>query len=163
RDRVLRYQGVDIDPVNWGWLCDKGRFGFEAIENGERLGSPLVRDGDKLVEASWPVALDRAAGAPPEGLLGGGARAPPAAAAGLTNEDASAWAKLAKSVIGTDSVDAQLGDGLDPQLVVGLPAATIDEACSADTLLVLGADLKEELPVLYLRVRDAITKRRLRV
>src|SRR6478735_1588259 len=22
RDRVLRYSGVDIDPVNWGWLCD---------------------------------------------------------------------------------------------------------------------------------------------
>ena len=32
RNRVLRYQGVDIDPVNWGWLCDKGRFGFEAVE-----------------------------------------------------------------------------------------------------------------------------------
>jgi NADH-quinone oxidoreductase subunit G len=30
RNQVLRYQGVDIDPVNWGWLCDKGRFGFEA-------------------------------------------------------------------------------------------------------------------------------------
>ena len=26
RNELLRYQGVDIDPVNWGWLCDKGRF-----------------------------------------------------------------------------------------------------------------------------------------
>ena len=32
RNEILRYQGIDIDPVNWGWLCDKGRFGFEAIE-----------------------------------------------------------------------------------------------------------------------------------
>ena len=31
RNRVLRYQGVDSDPVNWSWLCDKGRFGFEAV------------------------------------------------------------------------------------------------------------------------------------
>ncbi|MEY2405529.1 MAG: NADH-quinone oxidoreductase subunit, partial [Acidimicrobiaceae bacterium] len=30
RNHVLRYQGIDIDPVNWGWLCDKGRFSFEA-------------------------------------------------------------------------------------------------------------------------------------
>src|SRR3954462_9439520 len=28
RNEVLRYVGVDIDPVNWGWLCDKGRFDF---------------------------------------------------------------------------------------------------------------------------------------
>jgi NADH-quinone oxidoreductase subunit G len=31
RDELVRYQGVDIDPVNWGWLCDRGRFYFEAI------------------------------------------------------------------------------------------------------------------------------------
>ena len=45
----------------------------------------------------------------------------------------------------------------------GLPIATIDEACAAGTLLVLAPDLKEELPVLYLRVRDAVEKHRLRV
>ena len=42
-------------------------------------------------------------------------------------------------------------------------SATIDEACAAGTLLVLAPDLKEELPVLYLRVRDAVEKHRLRV
>ena len=43
RNHILRYQGVDIDPVNWGWLCDKGRFDFEAIESDERLSEPLIR------------------------------------------------------------------------------------------------------------------------
>ena len=57
------------------------------------------------------------------GVLGG---------ARLSNEDAYAWAKLAKAVIGTDSVDAQLGDGLPPEVVLGLPRATIDETCAAD-------------------------------
>ena len=42
RDEVLRYLGVDIDPVNWGWLCDKGRFGFEAVNSPERLTDPVV-------------------------------------------------------------------------------------------------------------------------
>ena len=37
RNEILRYQGVDVDPVNWGWLCDKGRFGFEV---GEQRRSP---------------------------------------------------------------------------------------------------------------------------
>ena len=164
RNRVLRYQGVDIDPVNWGWLCDKGRFAFEAIESGQRLSAPLVREDDDLVESGWAPALERAAlairtavtdGGPASVAVIGGAR--------LTNEDCYAWVKLAKGVIGTDNVDAQLGDGLTAELVVGLPAATIDEACAAGTLLVLAPDLKEELPVLYLRVRDAVEKRGLRV
>ena len=41
--------GVDVDPVNWGWLCDKGRFGYEAVTADDRLGEPLVRQGDDLV------------------------------------------------------------------------------------------------------------------
>ncbi len=67
------------------------------------------------------------------------------------------WAKLTKGVIGTDHVDAQLGDGLDPEVALGLPAATIDEVCQAGgTVVLLGPDLKEELPVLFLRLRDAV-------
>ena len=33
RDELVRYLGVDSDPVNWGWLCDRGRFGFEATNS----------------------------------------------------------------------------------------------------------------------------------
>ncbi|EQD47255.1 NADH-quinone oxidoreductase, chain G, partial [mine drainage metagenome] len=75
--------------------------------------------------------------------------------ANLVNEDAYAWVKLAKSVICTDSVDASLGDGIDAELLATLDRATVDEACSAQCLLLLCGDLREELPVLYLRVREA--------
>ena len=74
----------------------------------------------------------------------------------LTNESAYAWAKLAKGIIGTDSVDAQLGDGLPADLVLGLPRATIDAACAAPVLITLAGDLREELPVLFLRLREAV-------
>ena len=60
----------------------------------------------------------------------------------LTNEGAYAWAKLAKGVLGTDSVDAQLGDGLPAEVVLGLPRATIDQAASADTVILLSGDLR---------------------
>ncbi|HMG41257.1 MAG TPA: NADH-quinone oxidoreductase subunit NuoG [Acidimicrobiales bacterium] len=159
RNQVLRYQGVDLEPVNWGWLCDKGRFGFEAVDSDERLGSPLLRDEGLLLEpASWSAALERATTAlqqgidrsGPEGVaVLGGSR--------LTNEDAYAWVKLAKGVIGTDNVDCQLDDGLPAELVVGLPRATIDEVCApGGVVLLIGPDPKEELPVLYLRLRHAI-------
>jgi NADH-quinone oxidoreductase subunit G len=155
-NRLIRHLGVDSEPVNHGWLCDKGRFGYEMTDSPARLRQPLVRRGDALVETSWNEALDvaaqglrrvRDASGPGALAVLGGAR--------LANEDAYAWAKLAKSVLGTDNVDCQMGDGLPAELVLGLPRATIDEACGAGAVVLLAPDLKEELPVLYLRLREA--------
>ncbi|MGI9118764.1 MAG: molybdopterin oxidoreductase family protein, partial [Acidimicrobiales bacterium] len=160
-NRLVRKLGVDVDPVNWGWLCDKGRFDFEAVNSDDRLGTPLVREAgqEDLAPTSWADALARATegisqaklrrGSDSIAMLGG---------ARCTNEDAYAWAKLARTVLGTDSIDAQLGDGLPAETVLGLPRATIDSACAADTILLLGPDLKEELPVLYLRLRHAVVE-----
>lgn len=155
-NRVTRRLGLDSDPVNHSFLCDKGRFDFEALSSPERISAPLVRSGSELVEVSWSEALKAAASGlrdvleqkGPEGIgFLGGAR--------LANEDAYAWAKLAKSVIGTDSVDAQLADGLPADAILGLPRATIDQMCSAKVVLVINANLREELPILFMRLRRA--------
>jgi NADH-quinone oxidoreductase subunit G len=163
-NRLVRHLGVDVDPVNWGWLCDKGRFSFEAVNSDDRIGAPQVRGGDALAETGWAEALTAAA----EGLQGAIDRHGSGAVAviggsRLTNEDAYAWSKLARTVLGTDNVDCQLGDGLPAELVLGLPRATIDEACRADVLVTFTADPKEELPVLFLRLRDAVLERGLRL
>jgi len=160
RDELVRYLGVDIDPVNHGWLCDKGRYDFEWVASEARLVVPLVRDPSddtELVASSWNLALDAAADAVADAVAAGG---PDSVAllggARLSNEAAYLWSKLARSVIGTDNVDCQLDDGLPADAVLGLPRATIDDTCSAATILLLGPDPKEELPVLYLRLRDAV-------
>ncbi|MGA7758649.1 MAG: NADH-quinone oxidoreductase subunit NuoG [Ilumatobacteraceae bacterium] len=162
RDELLRYQGVDSDPVNWGWLCDRGRFNFEAVNSEHRLTAPMVETGNGLVETSWSAALRAAASMVNDALAAGG----PESVAVLggargTNEDAYSWAQLADA-IGTPYRDAQLGDGL-PVDILGLERATIDDAANAATVILLGPDLKEELPVLYLRLRDAAEKRRSRI
>jgi NADH-quinone oxidoreductase subunit G len=157
RNQVLRVLGVDSDPVNWGWLSDKERFGFEALNSEMRLAAPLIRnDEDELKPTGWADALDRVvdelSSLVPDrmGVIGG---------ARLTNEAQYAWTKLAKGVLGTDNVDCQLGDGLPPELVLGLPRATIDRACRAGgTVVLLGPDPKEELGTLYLRLRHAIVE-----
>ncbi len=155
-NRLSRMLGLDSEPVNHGWLCDKGRFSVDAVNSENRLTTPLVRHDGELVEATWGEALDAAAsglmsardlhGAETIAVVGG---------ARLTDEDAYAWAKLAKGVLGTDNVDCQMGDGLPAEVVLGLPRATIDEAAWADTVILLAADLKEELPVLHLRLLSA--------
>ncbi|MBI00468.1 MAG: hypothetical protein CL467_07730 [Acidimicrobiaceae bacterium] len=60
-------------------------------------------------------------------------------------------------MLGTDHVDAQLGDGLPAEVVLGLPRATIDRACTpGGTIVLLGPDPKEELGALFLRLRHAV-------
>ncbi len=178
-NRLTRLLGIDSDPVNHGWLCDKGRFidvapevaDFPAVAEGSdedgpvrrpghgaRVSQPLVRKGEELVAVGWGEALAAAArglrraadGGPGSiGVLGG---------ARLTNEGAYAWAKLAKGALRTDSVDAQLGDGLPAEMVLGLPRATIDEAGAARVVVVVAGDLREELPIVFLRLREAATE-----
>ena len=154
RDELTRYLGVDSDPVNWGWLCDRGRFNFEAVNSDARLAGPLVRGEGGLAATSWNVAMTAASQLVTEALAAGG----PGSIAVLggargTNEDAYAWAALADA-LAVPHRDAQIADGLPAELLL-LPRATIDEAAAASTVVLLGPDLKEELPVLYLRLRHA--------
>jgi NADH-quinone oxidoreductase subunit G len=156
-NRLVRLLGVDSEPVNHGWLCDKGRYGIEWIHADSRIREPQVRAAGELKEVSWPDALDAAAehirsatnkgGANTIALLGG---------ARGTNEDAYAWAMLAKGVIGTDHVDAQMGDGLPADFVLGMPRAEIADLDRASAIVLLAGDLEEDVPVLALRVRRAV-------
>ncbi len=161
RDRLVRINGVDADPVNWSWLCDAGRFGFEATNSEDRVTEPMRRDpGGSFEPLRWSAALagvaDTLRSADPQRVaVLGGAR--------LSDESAYAWAALAKGVIGTDHVDAQLGDGL-PAAVLDLPGATIDEVCApGGTVLYVGPDPKEELPVLFLRLKHAAERDGVRI
>jgi len=154
---LTRLIGVDSDPVNWGWLCDKGRFAYASSTSPSRIAVPMVRRGDELVEASWADALSAAAaGLEAARNAGGGSSIGIIGGARLSNEDAYVWAKVARTVLGTDNVDAQLGDGLPAETVLGLPRATIDQTASAPLVITLGPDIKDELAVLYLRLRHAV-------
>ena len=154
RNKVLRVLGVDCDAVNWGWLSDKERFAFEAFNSDARLAAPLLRTDGRLEPVGWGVAFEQVCDAlvgadPARVAVIGGSR--------LNNEAQYAWAKLAKGVIGTDHVDAQLGDGLPAAVVLGLPRATIDDACRpGGTIILCGPDPKEDLGALYLRLRHAV-------
>jgi NADH-quinone oxidoreductase subunit G len=167
-NRLTRLLGVDSDPVNHGWLCDKGRFTLEAIDANEdstdplkastRITQPMVRRNGELVVVGWGEALTtaamllREATASPDGVgaIGGAA---------LTNEGAFAWERFVRGVLHSENIDSQYGDGLDAVLLQSLPRATIDEAASAKVVVTLTGDLREELPVLFLRLRESAVQK----
>jgi NADH-quinone oxidoreductase subunit G len=163
-NRLTRLLGVDSEPINHGWLCDKGRFTIDAIDAHEgsfdalspstRLTEPMLRRDGELVAVGWGEALAEAATILREaaetpggvGAIGGAA---------LTNEGAFAWQRFVRGVLGSEHLDAQFGDGLDPALLAALPRATIDEAANARCVVTITGDLREELPILFLRLRES--------
>ena len=167
-NRLTRVLGVDSEPVNHGWLCDKGRFALDSIDGHQddvdvlsaatRIREPLIREAGVLVPATWGDALARAAT-----ILQDAASAPGGVGAiggaALTNEGAFAWERFVRGVLASDHMDAQYGDGLDGALLQALPKATIDEAANARVVVTLTGDLREELPVLFLRLRENFVKR----
>ncbi|KUK12796.1 MAG: Formate dehydrogenase alpha subunit [Moorella sp. 60_41] len=108
--KVVKVKGYENPEVNNGWLCVKGRFGFDYIHSPDRLTKPLIREGARgsgnFREATWEEALDLVArelreikeshGPDVLGFL---------CSAKCTNEENYLLQKLARGVMGTNNVD----------------------------------------------------------
>ena len=58
QEKVLRYLGIDNENVNQGWLCDKGRYGFEYIHSNNRIITPKVKVEGEFIDTTWKESLN---------------------------------------------------------------------------------------------------------
>jgi len=96
------------DNHNRGWLCVKGRFGYEFINSDDRLTTPMIRreKGGELEPASWEEAISLVVSKFSEIKEKHGADALAGlASARCTNEENYMFQKLFRSAIGTNNVD----------------------------------------------------------
>src|SRR5256885_5642777 len=167
RGKVLRRLAGDDPEVNEEWNCDKGRWGFQYATASDRITTPRVREHGVLREASWPEALARAAAglraakeAQGVGVLTGGR---------LTAEDAYAYAKFARVVLGTNDIDFRSRPLSDEETaflaanVVGVREVSYADLDAAPAVVLVGLEPEEECPILFLRLRKAHAKRRVPV
>src|SRR5690606_17850847 len=106
RGVVLRRLAGDDPVVNEEWITDKDRFAFTWQSAPDRLTTPLVRDeSGELVPTSWPEALEAAAEGLTAARAAGGVGVLPGGR--LTLEDAYAYAKFARTVLGTNDIDSR--------------------------------------------------------
>ncbi|MGH2683268.1 MAG: NADH-quinone oxidoreductase subunit NuoG, partial [Actinomycetota bacterium] len=150
--RVVRHLARDNYEVNDSWLCDKGRYAYRFVDR-DRLATPLLRDPG-LRPASFPEvfwAIAEAAKGGHVAFLGGGR---------LTDEDAYAMSKLARTAFGTNDLDHRFLGSPDVPVEVEQAAAagmpvTYRDVEQAQAILIVGLDTREELPILHLRIRKA--------
>ena len=174
RGKVLRRLAGDDPQVNEEWNCDKGRWAFTYATQGDRIAAPLVRDyaSGRLREASWTEAFERAAhglelarAEQGVGVLPGGR---------LTVEDAYAYSKFARVVLGTHDIDSRVRphspeeqDFLAAHVAgryAGQPGVvTYADLEQARTVLLAGFEPEEESPIVFLRLRKAVRRAGTRV
>ncbi|MBR7743268.1 NADH-quinone oxidoreductase subunit G [Phycicoccus sp. BSK3Z-2] len=174
RGTVLRRMAQADPAVNEEWNCDKGRWAFTYTQTGDRIEYPMVRDEDgELRVASWREALERAAeglkASSSAGVLVGGR---------VSAEDAYAYGKFARTVLGTNDVDFRarphsaeeadflgshvVGYGVDGASTQGIGVSYADLE-KAGTVLLVGFEPEDESPIVFLRLRKAFRKSRTRV
>src|SRR4051794_19016538 len=157
--KVMRVLARDNEEVDEGWLCDRGRYGFQVFHATERITQPLVRDGGELRPVSWERALSEArsaldkAGEKTAALVGGEA----------TNEEGYLVQFLMRNVLGSPHVDSRTGGPLDPEQALMLARPDLTARTSdldyAGAILVLDTELVDEMPILDLRVRKNARRR----
>jgi predicted molibdopterin-dependent oxidoreductase YjgC len=106
-DEVIRVDSRE-DNHNRGWLCVKGRFGFEFINSQERLKWPLIRrqKGGSFERATWGEALDFVAEKMTSIRDGHGSDSVGGlCSARCTNEENYLFQKLVRAGLGTNNVD----------------------------------------------------------
>ena len=155
-DRIIRGNNRDHSGINGEFLCIKGRYAFDFYEHPERLQAPLVRTNGKLEEVSWSQALDAVAQKFKQTLEGQGTFGV-IGSNHTTNEESFYLQKFAREVLGTNHIDHhRTGDVvtlLDALSGKTAKLATVADLYQTKAVLVLGADLALEHPLLSFQIR----------
>jgi NADH-quinone oxidoreductase subunit G len=154
--QIIRGNNRDRSGINGEFLCIKGRYAFDFVEHPERLQSPLIRAGDSFESASWSKAIEVIVAKFTEvkarngkfGVIGSNH---------TTNEENFFLAKLARQGLGTNNIDhhrtgdlATLFDALSGK---NSALATTADLYNAKAILIAGADLSQQHPLLAYQAR----------
>ena len=162
RGKLMRMVPRENEEINETWIADRDRFGFEGMYSPDRVSQPMVRIDGVLQAVDWELALTAAA----EGLqkvtaAHGGAAAGFLASPMATVEELYLLAQIARG-LHSGNIDHRLrqldfrAQGNDPAFPnLGIKIADIERL---DGVLVIGSNLRHEMPLLAHRIRKAAVR-----
>jgi NADH-quinone oxidoreductase subunit G len=153
-EKVKRVITRDNEDVDDGWICDKGRYGFEMFNAAERVTEPRTKGGNVV---SYEDAIAKAAA----GLKARDGKV--AAIVGdASNEEGFLVQEILRGALHSNSIDSRpaAGSAIGAILELASPArqAKVSDIDEADAILVLGTDPMGSSPILDLRIRKAIRR-----
>ncbi|HCF84792.1 MAG TPA: NADH dehydrogenase (quinone) subunit G [Ktedonobacter sp.] len=160
-DKIMRNVSRANDAIDDGWLCDRGRWGFEFVNSPQRLRTPMIRRNGQLSAVSWDQAFYLISSRLGDIINKHGKKAVGGiGSTRTTNEEAYLFQKLLRQVIGTPHVDHHHGYFPGPRdSMTGKPwmmTNSIAEIEQASHIVLIAADPYQRQPVLDLRIKKAM-------
>lgn len=155
RGTIVRRLAAEDPQVNEDWITDKDRFAFRWQNGPDRLKYPQIAG---VGNASWFAAIEAAAAglrkAKNIGVITGGR---------LTLEDAYAYSKFARVVLGTNNIDfrTDVASAEEAEFLASTVAGTGLGVTYADVekaghVLTVGLEAEDECGSLFLRLRKGV-------
>ena len=155
RGEVLRTVPRDNEAVNECWLSDRDRYSHQGMYAADRIGAPEVKRNGQWQATTWEDALQ---------FAGEALKKAPGSELGIlvhpatSNEEGDLLVRLARG-LGSAHVDHRLRqlDFADNAVAqpFALPVAEVEQVRAA---LLVGSDLRHEMPLLNHRVHQATKK-----
>jgi NADH-quinone oxidoreductase subunit G len=161
RGKLRRVVPRDNDAINESWISDRDRFSCHGIYSEDRLLAPRVKKNGAWSEVSWQEALETAAEMLRQAAAAGGGSVGTLASPSATLEELYLLGRITRH-LGSDNVDTRLrrrdfrDQAADPVLpTLGCRIAELDALAG---VLVVGSNLRMEVPIVAHRVRKAARK-----
>ena len=160
QNKMLRILGEDNEFTNQGWLSDKGRYNFEYLHSDKRIEAPLlVKNSNKELTINETMELISN-----EILTSDNPNISFIVGHNSTNEEYYALNKFAENLnkLENENTVSNINFYLsDDYLYNGFfnddySLGEIKDLDSADTIILWAQDIKDNLPTLYLRIKQAV-------
>jgi len=160
QNKMLRILGEDNEFTNQGWLSDKGRYNFEYLHSDKRIETPLlVKNSNKELTINETIELISN-----EILTSDNPNISFIVGHNSTNEEYYALNQFAGNLdkVENENTVSNINFYLsDDYLYNGFfnddySLGEIKDLDSADTIILWAQDIKDNLPTLYLRIKQAV-------
>ena len=158
-NQVMRVVPLENEDVNECWIADRDRFSYETLNSGERLTTPMIKQGGAWKTADWPTALEYVTRGLTQITVEHGAKSIGAlGSAHSTVEELHLLARLVRG-IGSENIDHRLRHA-DFSATGGVRwlGTSIASLSALQSVLVVGSFLRKDHPLFAQRIRQAARK-----
>ena len=164
-NRIIRANNRDHSGFNGEFLCVKGRFGWDFVNNDKRLTAPLIRRNGKQESGTWDEALGMTVDRLKTILAGNGPEAIAVLGSNrITNEESYLLGRFTRTVLGTNNLDhhrtadySSLVRALT-EAQAGDRYAAMEDIPQAPSVLLVGNDPTQQHPLLAYQIRQAVQR-----
>ncbi|MGB4357615.1 MAG: NADH-quinone oxidoreductase subunit NuoG [Limnohabitans sp.] len=156
-NQVMRVVPLENEEVNECWIADRDRFSYEALNGGDRLTQPMLKQGGEWKTVDWQTALEYVANGLRNIQRDHGANSIGALVSPHSTVEELYLAGALMRGLGSDNIDHRLRHAeFGASEGVRTLGTSIASLSTLQRVLVVGSNLRKDHPLFALRVRHAV-------